>query len=158
MMYCKYLCSLLFSFFFLLGWTQEVEFTCSFGEPNQNVGGKDGMERLIRNEFVYPATLYEKGEEGLVKIQYRLTQSGQPIEVTTISSTHPDCKAMAEWIFSKIEFYKDDKRGVNPVYEFRLSFIPKKYKKLLKKRPFTTPPTPYTPIDSSGKVYVYNTI
>jgi TonB family protein len=135
---------------------QEFEFVSSQKIPLQNIGGKEGIERIIKNEFVYPSPHFKNETEGLVKIQYQLKSNGETMSVKTLSATNEDFQEIAEWIFSKIEFKQDKNRIESNVYEFRLIFSPKKHKKLLKKRVFEFPPQPFIPIDSSGTIFLYN--
>jgi TonB family protein len=131
----------------------------------QWIGPKPIMTGKLLKAFIdmhleYPAQAQQNKEEGTVTIGFSVDEKGNIKERHILQSVSSSVDSSALHLFDLILWQPAEWYGkaVNcPATDnnaFPLKFNIRKYKKLIKKRAYDKLPQPYTPIDSSCKIYL----
>lgn len=130
----------------------------SHGQTTDNP--KPRMTKMLMREFLnmhmyYPEKAFMDGEKGTVKITFEADNEGHVLQRRVVQSVSPGIDSAALALFDLIlwepaTYYGKPKSGTG---EFKIKYSTSKYESLVKKRGYDRPPSPYNPVDKSGKVF-----
>ena len=128
--------------------------------PIQAVGGKMQLHNFIEQELIYPAQSFDNGTEGSVIIWFLVNENGGVTASEFRQKVSPACDEEAMRIFKMLEWLPATSIGIPLVDSslLEIGFNIKKYKRLCKKRGYTTILYPFEPIDSTGQIYFYKNL
>jgi TonB family protein len=130
----------------------------SFGQstdPPKPRMTKSLMREFLNMHMCYPEKAYHADEKGTVKISFKADNEGRILERHVVQSASPAIDSSALKLFDLIlwepaTYYGKPKAGTG---EFKIKYSTSKYESLVKKRGYDKLPSPYNPVDPSGKVY-----
>ena len=127
--------------------------------PASPKGGFRQANEFMDEEMVYPAEALAKSIEGTVMMEFIVLPQGA-VKDLKCRPANPLLEKEALRIFSLLvwEPARFHGKAVESVSSFEVPFSVKHYRKVCKKRGYTTPELPFAPMDSSGKIYLYKNI
>jgi len=78
-------------------------------------GGDQAMKRFILQNIVYPPEAIEKGIQGVVLVQFMVTETGKIDSVTVLRSTNPILDSEAVRVIKKMPNWTPAKQMDNPI-------------------------------------------
>lgn len=123
--------------------------------PAENYGGKQQLKEFIREEIYYPEKAREDNTEGTVVVSFRVNADGTVNNIKISETVSPELDKEAKRII-KMLLWKPAEMRTKKVPEdkmLEIKFNLKKYKRLKKSRGYDNTDFPFTPIDTSFKIY-----
>jgi TonB family protein len=121
----------------------------------ENAGGKSEFNRLFKQELLFPQKALLEGVGGKSTWKFKINPDGTLSDFALVSSAGEELDAEALRLI-KIMDWKPAEKGsskMESMHEFSISFDPKKYPGMCKKRGYTEIPHPVNPYDTSLEVF-----
>lgn len=135
---------------------QKVYWNSPYGKVNLPLGGLKNVKDLIKKEFVFPISTIL---EDVIDIKYKIDKNGIATITSMTGVNNSAIKHEAKRLFLKIRFSPYSKRTENDLDDLiQFTFSKKASVKLYNKRGYQEIEYPYTPIDSTEKLYKYQFI
>jgi len=118
-------------------------------------GGKLQLRDFIKEELVYPQKAKDEKVEGTVILYYTIKSDGSVSNLGVTQTVSPEIDNEAIRIFKQLLWSPAEHRGIKMDEEQTMEFPFKlgKYKRCSKQRGYDEIEYPFTPIDTSIKVY-----
>lgn len=119
-------------------------------------GGKQQLKDFIKEELVYPKKAIDAKTEGTVILAFTIKNDGAISKLSVAQSVSPELDNEAIRIFKQLLWSPAVYRGMKLDEEQTMEFPFKlsKYKRCSKQRGYDEIEYPFTPIDTSMKVYI----
>ncbi len=139
---------------------QQVHMFRTIYYPAEPYGGESGLKEFFQQEFIYPQEELKNEVKADVYITYKISSKSELLYKEIASSGHPSLDKEAERIFDNIVWVKDaDRSDYDLGFEkIKISFHPKKFEKLVKRRGYHTLPNVEDPFAYSPNVYSLNEV
>jgi len=123
--------------------------------PPKPVSSQQITKDFVCGEIVYPADDMKNKKEGKVKLSFIVTESGDVQNLEIINSVSPAIDTEALRVFRMILWEPAEKLGqpITSKASYEFDFNIKKYKKHCKRRGYSDYVSPYSPQDTSYKIY-----
>jgi TonB family protein len=118
-------------------------------------GGKQQLRDFIKEELVYPKKAISDKIEGTVVLSFTINSDGTVSKLDVAQSVSPELDDEAKRIFRQLLWNPAEYRGMKLDEEQTMEFPFKlsKYKRCSKQRGYDEIEYPFTPVDSSMKIY-----
>ena len=123
--------------------------------PPENIGGKKELNHIIERELYLSPNLLKEEIKGTVKIGFTVTETGSIENINFISKVHPELDQQTLRIFKSIIWKPGVVLGkiARTTHTFEISYSPKSFQRLAKKRGYENPGDYPLDADSSMKIY-----
>lgn len=128
--------------------------------PAKTLSDNKLTREFICQEVVYPEQELENKIEGTVKLSFQVDKGGNVSDIEVINSVSQSVDAEAIRVFKMILWKPAYRLGqpVASIQEYEFKFNAKRYKKNCRKRGYEEYELPFTPVDSSLKIYSLNAV
>lgn len=118
-------------------------------------GGKVEWKRFLHDHLVYPADELKKKTEGLVRINFVVTDKGKGVQPKVVRSLSPSLDKEALRLFNMLEWVPSNQgdKTVSVEHSLEIKFSASKYRKWVKERGFEKQAYTDLPADTSFAVY-----
>jgi len=130
-------------------------FIYSQTENASTVSNKNLVKEFFCEEIIYPEEDLKKGIEGEVELSFRVEKDGSVSHIEVVNSVSNNIDKETIRVFKMLEWKPAFRLGYPVVSQntYSLKYNIKKYKKHCKSRGYEHSSLPYTPADSSMKIY-----
>ncbi len=123
--------------------------------PAQVYGGKQQLREFIKEELYYPEKARHDKTEGTVVLSFTVKSDGSVENLTVAHPVSPELDAEAVRIFGKLLWEPAQYHGakVDDKQTMEIPFKLNKYKRCIKQRGYDKIIYPFTPVDTSLKIF-----